>query len=138
MTADFVDACTRHWEDAVHLEQQQRLANADHLYGMSAECALKAIMIGLGMTIRADGSPDEFRHRKHVDLLWPEFLTFANTRNGARYANLLAASTPFANWRAEQRYEPRSAFSTTLLAPHRQGAVEARHALAAAQLDGVI
>lgn len=41
---DFVDAHERHWRDAELLWQHQRWANADQLYGLSAECGLKALM----------------------------------------------------------------------------------------------
>ncbi len=43
MQADFLDAHERHWQDAELLLTNQRLANADHLYGMSAECGLKRL-----------------------------------------------------------------------------------------------
>jgi len=44
MTADFLDAHERHWTDAEILFAQGRFANADHLYGLSAECGLKWLM----------------------------------------------------------------------------------------------
>jgi hypothetical protein len=50
MQADFLDAHERHWQDAELLLTNQRLANADHLYGMSAECGLKRLMLAFGMT----------------------------------------------------------------------------------------
>lgn len=40
--ADFPDAHARHWQDAERLAQAGRWANADQLYGYSAECGLKA------------------------------------------------------------------------------------------------
>ena len=47
MKADFLDAHQRHWDDAEHLLQAQRWANADHLYGFAAECGLKAVVAGV-------------------------------------------------------------------------------------------
>ncbi len=41
MSVDFGDAHIRHWKDAELLYCVQHLANADHLYGMAAECGLK-------------------------------------------------------------------------------------------------
>ena len=41
---DFADAHRRHWEDAELLHDHGRWANADQLYGFSAECGLKAVM----------------------------------------------------------------------------------------------
>ena len=47
-------ALQRHWEDAELLFSEKRLANADHLYGFSAECGLKAVMEALGMGGRSE------------------------------------------------------------------------------------
>lgn len=38
MPVDFRDAADRHFTDAGLLSQARRLANADHLYGVAAEC----------------------------------------------------------------------------------------------------
>ena len=43
MNEDFLDAHLRHWTDAELLYAAQRWANADHLYGISAECGLKGL-----------------------------------------------------------------------------------------------
>lgn len=86
MHPDYRDAAERHWEDASYLSADKRFANADHLYGLSAECALKAVMQGLGMPLRPDGVPMDKQNRIHINLLWDEFSTFAQSRNGARYA----------------------------------------------------
>lgn len=50
MQADYLDAHERHWEDAEHLFQSGRWANADHLYGLAAECGLKKLMLAFGMS----------------------------------------------------------------------------------------
>ena len=49
--ADFVDAHFRHWGDAELLFTNGRWANADQMYGFSAECGMKAVMVALGMPI---------------------------------------------------------------------------------------
>jgi len=41
MSIDFLDPHDRHWEDGERLFGVSRWANADHLYGLSAECGLK-------------------------------------------------------------------------------------------------
>jgi hypothetical protein len=55
--ADFADAHRRHWEDAELLFAHDRWANADQLYGFSAECGLKTVMQALGMNTDAAGVP---------------------------------------------------------------------------------
>ena len=139
MTVDFCDAAQRYWEDAAHLLADRRLANADHLFGVSAECALKAIMMGLGMTLRADGAPDDQRHRVHINKLWDEFLTFATSRGGARFAVTLAPHTnPFGNWKVDQRYDARSSFTLPTVQAHQNGAGLVKVCLDKAILDGVV
>ena len=64
--ADFADAHRRHLEDAELLFDRERWAKADHLYGLSAECGLKAVMRSLGMPVDAVGMPREREHRQHM------------------------------------------------------------------------
>lgn len=67
--ADFLDAHRRHWCDAELLFNDSRWANADQMYGFSAECGLKAVMKGLGMQVDPVGIPVDERYRKHVQEL---------------------------------------------------------------------
>ena len=68
----------------------KRWANADQLYGYSAECGLKLVMESIGMVVDDKGVPAERRHRVHVRELWPEFIAFVGARReGARYVALM-------------------------------------------------
>ena len=97
--ADFIDAHHRHWADAELLFDHDRWANADHLYGFSAECGLKAVMQGCGMRVDpTTGIPDEPRHRKHVQKIWPIFRSFVETREDSEYLDRLPPGEPFADW----------------------------------------
>jgi len=134
---DFKDAAERHWSDAGTLFQQSRLANADHLFGMAAECALKAVMQALGMVLGASGVPAQRQHRVHINHLWTEFVSFATGRSGAQYAKLLPAGTnPFTGWNVNQRYEHQSWFVQNVVQQHQQGAKNAMAVLEQAKLDG--
>jgi hypothetical protein len=139
MLTDYRDAAERHWEDADHLLAGGRLANADHLFGLSAECGLKAVMQGLGMSFRPDGAPAERQHRAHINTLWDEFVAFAQNRGGARYAiGLDAKPNPFDDWDVTQRYCHRSEIAEAIVEKHRQGTQTAMNVFKAAVLDGVI
>jgi hypothetical protein len=139
MPPDFRDAAERHWEDATYLLADSRLANADHLFGLSAECALKAVMLGLGMLLRPDGAPQETGHRKHIDKLWDEFIGFATGRGGVRYAAMLSGvSNPFADWDVAHRYVHRNHVLGAAGMQHHAGCVMTRQVLDAALLDGVV
>ena len=135
----YADATRRHWDDGLFLLEDRRLANADHLFGLAAECALKAVMLPLGMKLRPSGAPEDRRHG-HIDRLWDEFGAFVSSRGGARYGALLSADqNPFAgSWKVDQRYDSRSGFTLAAVASHRDGAQTAKRCLDAAVLDGVI
>jgi hypothetical protein len=136
MPADFRDASERHWDDSEYLFTDTRLANADHLLGLAAECALKAVMQFLGMPLRADGAPAGDRHRKHIDKVWDEFITFAQNASGAHYAAMLSGNpNPFSDWDVNQRYNHRIQFNESIVRSHRQAAEQTRRVLQEAILD---
>ena len=53
---DYADATRRHWDDGLFLLEDRRLANADHLFGLAAECALKAVMLPLRSPMKRVGA----------------------------------------------------------------------------------
>lgn len=106
LPVDFADAHRRHWADAEVLFMNARLGNADHLYGFSAECGLKAVMERLGMSVDRTGLlPKEYR--THVQELWPQFEAFAAGHEGARRLEELPAGRPFSDWSHHDRYARR-------------------------------
>ena len=83
---DFVDAHRRHWEDGNLLCDHDRRANAAHLFGLSAECGLKAVMQALKwMSLDLEGKLRERGRRKHIQDIWPLFSDLARDRDGGRY-----------------------------------------------------
>lgn len=139
MAVDFCDAAQRHWEDAGYLLADARLANADHLFGLSAECALKAIMLALGMTLHPDGAPADRQHRVHINQLWNEFVSFANARSGAHYASLLfGIPNPFINWNVNQRYNHRADVTPKVVEDHYEAARKVKQVFDQAVLNGDI
>ena len=130
---DFADARARHWGDAEVLFAGGRWANADHLYGLSAECGLKAVMLRLlGM---ADDLPPSSKYRKHVNDLWRLFEDFAQQKDGARYLRLMPEGDPFADWAIEDRYAHRSGFDRNSVSPHREAARKIGQMAAVADQD---
>lgn len=138
MSVDFADAASRHWKDAELLHQHRRWPNADQLYGLAAECGLKAVMQGLGMALTPDGRPQQDEHRVHIDNLWSTFSDFASGANEAVYAALLTQPSPFADWSIHQRYWSSNAVTPNRASSHRAGAQKVRQVLNKAQLDGRI
>jgi len=139
MPTDFRDASSRHWEDAEHLLADTRLATVDHMVGVSAECAMKAVMLSLGMAVRPGGTPVETQHTVHINDLWDEFITFANARGGSRYAAPLEGQTnPFNNWNISQRYNNRMDFRNEVVQNHRRATQQVLLVLQTAILDGSV
>ena len=127
--ANFTDAHRRHWEDAELLFAHARWANADQLYGYSAECGLKLVMESL--------VPAERPHRVHVQDFWPEFVAFAGARReGGRYLALLPPNAPFADWSHHDRYAHRRHVGDQDAKRHRQAANEVRALVDLALEDG--
>ena len=122
---DYTDSYSRHWEDAELLYGNERWANADQLYGFSAECGLKAVMVVLGMKVD-DTGPEDPKYREHAKKLWRVFVQFAADRNGAKYIALLPDGEPFSDWSHHDRYAHRENFDKTNVEPHREAAQEIR------------
>jgi len=136
MCVDFHDAAKRHFEDAEYLLKDTRLANADHLFGLSSECALKAVMIWLGMKHKK-GKPEKKHHLVHINGLWNEFITFADNRNGAHYTSILTGGlNPFDDWDVSQRYRHGSEITGKIVNKHHQAAKDTRLILETAILNG--
>jgi hypothetical protein len=68
MNEKFDEAAQRHWRDAEWLRGEKRTENADQLYGLAAECAVKAVLSKLpGCSSDGELAP---AYRKHIDALW--------------------------------------------------------------------
>lgn len=138
MQADFLDSHERHWDDAERLFQAQRWANADHLYGMAAECGLKQLMRAFGMPLdTAEDLPSNRSDRVHADGIWARFESYrCGHHQGAGYA--LAGSNPFSDWNASQRYAHQSHFDQARAQAHQSGADVVRELIKKARKEGLI
>lgn len=138
MQADFLDAHERHWDDAERLFSAGRYANADHLYGMAAECGLKRLMVEFGMLVDpATGSPTEKKDKQHANSIWARFESYRNGRvEGVGYG--LPSSNPFDNWDASDRYAHQSNFGQAGVQVHRNGAAVVCELIKKAQREGLL
>ncbi|MBF0568554.1 MAG: hypothetical protein HQK95_06750 [Nitrospirae bacterium] len=130
--SDFRNAAKRHWDDAEYLLRDNRLANADQLFGLSAECALAAVML-LFTSIKKLKKNYKF----HINELWDKFITFAEGRNAIKYTYPLRASNPFSNWSVEQRYYNGTSITKEIVDEHMKAAKTVKGILNKAILDGV-
>jgi hypothetical protein len=58
IASDFSAAARRHDRGAALLQRAQRVATAEYLYGLSAECSLKAVLLAPGYSARIDRGQD--------------------------------------------------------------------------------
>jgi hypothetical protein len=128
LPTDYLDAMERHWEDAELLWNQvpQRFANADQLYGLVAECGLKALMTKLvpGFFDTHRGRPSNRADLVHADGIWSCYRNYSQGGAAARYA--LPANTnpdPFNQWEIDDRYANRMHFTRTRVHEHREAAL---------------
>lgn len=119
MISDFFDAHHRHWEDAEFLYGDSRWANADHLYGMAAECGLKRLMEAFGMPVDATGRPSARKDQLHANGAWTRYESYRSGRDQAGYP---LPDNPFVDWDVSQRYARRSEFDHARVEAHRRGA----------------
>ena len=138
MQTDFMDAHERHLEDANILFSAQRWANADHLFGVAAECGLKCLMIKFGMPFSAEkDKPSDPKDTKHIDEIWVRFETYrSGCPLGAGYA--LGPIQPFTDWKVEQRYAHQQDFNQTRAEPHCVAAEEIHSLVRKALYEGIL
>ncbi len=138
MKTDFLDAHERHWKDAQLLFQNQRWANADHLFGMAAECGLKRLMQVFGMPYdTGKDRPQERDDQQHINKIWDRFESYRSGHaQGASY--VLPVPDLFNNWNVSQRYAHQSEFNQVYTELHRQGADAVQALVRQARLEGLI
>lgn len=138
MQADFLDAHERHWSDAERLLHAQRWANADHLYGMAAECGVKRLMLAFGMPFDPTKDwPANKQDRTHANGIWARFESYrCGHHQSAGYA--LTTPNPFANWDVGQRYAHQSNFDHARVQAHQAGANLVRQLVQKAKREGLI
>jgi hypothetical protein len=136
--ADFLDAHDRHWDDAECLLQAQRWANADHLYGMAAECGLKRLMQQFSMSVDAGtGSPVDRNDWKHANNIWERFESYrSGHKQGSGY--VLPLTNPFLDWDVSDRYAAQSNFNQARAQRHQAGTTVIRELIKKARREGLL
>lgn len=141
MATNYCHAARRHWDDAIHLRRDARLPNADQLYGLAAECALKAVVVALGGKTSADGDLAEEFGKRHVNGVWEDYRVYASGRTAARYVAPLDsfAGNPFVDWSATQRYAADNSIpSGAAVELHAAAAQACQLVLQRAMYDGIV
>lgn len=135
---NFVAAMKRHLDDADLLfgQEPKRLANADHLYGLAAECGLKALMEKADAPLDLNNNQThQKKYKKHINSTWAHYEDF---RNGRLATYALGSSNPFNNWLIDQRYAAEPHFDDARVERHRLGARAVYDLVAKAEDDGLL
>jgi hypothetical protein len=93
-------AAIRHYKDGELLASTSRLENADHLFGLAAECAIK---VALAHSI----SQKAISQVPYVHInqgLWGAALLQIQAKRFPGLALLLKGNNPFSDWDVGQRY----------------------------------
>ena len=121
MPDDYAAAAVRHFVDGRLLEANSRIANADHLFGLAAECAIKSVLANFSSFLH--GGVLASAYRKHVDELWMLVpLQGIQRRYGALVTVLRALHGPFADWSTAQRYAADGVVTAEAIERHREAA----------------
>jgi len=132
MAEAYAEAAVRHWSDAEFLNNDHRLPNADQLYGLAAECALKVALFQIPSCVSNGALLG--RYREHINELWERIPLQSVERIAAGLVPLLRMPTkPFADWSVDQRYESGDSIKSDAVKKHRDAA---RRALGAVGLLG--
>jgi hypothetical protein len=140
---DYKAAASRHCKDAQHLVGWGRWANADHLAGIAAECALKAILLGyLGATLTPSNfpvHPQASGSLSHVNRLWNQLPQMVSGRTvGPGFTSLIAGTNPFATWAVDDRYSDGNAITEGAARTHVHKAQAILGILEQAMLTGAV
>ncbi|HEX3477464.1 MAG TPA: hypothetical protein VHT91_20725 [Kofleriaceae bacterium] len=111
----YTHAAKRLLSDAVVLWAGGARETAVHLAGLSAECALKSVLVGLGLVaVGTDGQITNRSLRLHIDKLFGQFQALLQGHQGAMYAALLPTPVPqpFHDWLVDHRYVADRQFSS--------------------------
>lgn len=127
----FLDSAVRHWHDAELLMTERRYANADHLVGFAAECAIKAALCDWDEHLH-EGKLRKLFH-EHINELWGVARVHGNQKRFAKLMAVLKQPNPFDDWTVDQRYARDGAISKETAKRHQE---KAKVILAAVEITG--
>ena len=128
---NYSDAAVRHWKDAQLLERENCVENADHHFGVAAECAVKKVLVAFPAFSTAGVL--EKAYKTHINALWGQVGHQSLHKTYPKLYALIKAANPFSDWDVNQRYLADGGISKAAMELHKQSA---RRVLGAANLTG--
>lgn len=143
---NYAESARRHFHDAGVLRGYGRQANAGQLFGIAAECGIKAVLVACKVPVDTQGSIDGIPgtkgkgFRDHWPQLGQALVDLAgfipDSRMATGYLSLMPNLTHFSNWLIAHRYWCDAALPLTSLEAWNAAAAEVMAALDRAQEDG--
>ena len=117
---DFRHAANRHYSDGDLLMANSRYANAGQLYGFTAECGIKWLLVWKGYP--SDPVTGEIVERKkkfrvHIHELIKNInmlSTYLEGRGASKYLAMIPSIRNFSDWKTDHRYYVDSALPSSL------------------------
>jgi hypothetical protein len=102
-SVDYLACARRHGQDAEMLHTAGARPNAGQLYGLSVECALKAVLVRLGAGTASDGTiQDDLKH--HMPKLLADLTVLPDGRSAATLHAAAPSLARMRDWKVEHRY----------------------------------
>ena len=122
MSENFTQAALRHWRDAELLKGQGRIDNADHHYGIAAECAIKQALLHLPAFAMRGTLQNPYK--EHIDVLWNRVNHQSLQQSYPGLLAVVKGGQFFDDWHISQRYSPDNEVSVTAMQKHRAIALQ--------------
>lgn len=142
----YFESARRHFHDAGVLLGGNRSANAGQLFGIAAECGIKAILVASNVPIDTEGSIDRmpgvrgkgFRdHWPHLGQALTDLAAaIPDGRTATTYLSLIPNLAHFSDWLIEHRYWREAALPLAAVGRWQAAAAEVMAALDQAKEDG--
>jgi hypothetical protein len=114
---DFHNSAHRHYRCGDILCDRSEHAEADHLYGLAAECALKRILEQAGLR-KNDGKD----LKVHVNKLWSETISRLADQKYTLLISYLSQGNKFSDWDISRRYHPDKTITEDVMSKHKLSA----------------
>ncbi|HUX40235.1 MAG TPA: hypothetical protein VMV83_03620 [Rectinemataceae bacterium] len=139
MANDFLFSSKRHLRCAEVLDKNTEHADAAHLYGLAAECAVKSVLLGASIILPTSDNdiPRGNRYRSHINLI---VRILGSIQSGRTHQALFAMLQPdiqsFSTWNVDDRYKNETAIAMGDYARWKQAAAKANAMLILAASQG--
>ncbi|MDX2218447.1 MAG: hypothetical protein SF172_05435 [Burkholderiales bacterium] len=147
-SVNYFESARRHYRDADTLLGGSRQGNAGQLFGIAAECGIKAILVASKVPVDTEGSIGSLPgvkgkgfkdHLPNLGKALTDLMgSIPDSRTATTYLSALSSLSHFSDWRIEHRYWRDAALPVASVARWQSAAGEVMAVLDQAKEDGVM